>query len=297
MFTQRVYLGSFYLLLACVLAICGSLYLSGSANAQMTIGPGEEYDPSYTPEDFTIDITNPYFSMPVGQKMVYESQTPDGLETIEILIPGWTRTVDGVETLVFWDRVYLDGQLIEDTRDYLAQHKETGDVWYFGEHVDNYEDGQLIDHDGAWLTGEDGAKPGLWMLGDPQVGDQFRNEYLKGEAEDQSEVLSITESVTVPYGDLTDCVQHLDGSPLFEAKAHAYYCKGIANEALAVDLVGPDTPEEQIVELVEVDDGGALDMTEVPSAFAEEGVVGPSATSTSDSVTCESPMRKPKDTR
>jgi hypothetical protein len=106
----------------------------------------ESYNPTINPSEFTTEITNKYFSLPVGKKMVYEAKTEDGLERIEILIPGWTKNIMGVKTLVFWDRVYLDGELIEDTRDYLAQHKETGDVWYFGEHVDNYEGGKLIDH-------------------------------------------------------------------------------------------------------------------------------------------------------
>ena len=65
-----------------------------------------------SPSDFTTEITNPYLSLPVGQKLVYEAETEDGLERIEILIPGWTRNVAGVETLVFWDRVYLDGELV-----------------------------------------------------------------------------------------------------------------------------------------------------------------------------------------
>ena len=283
---RAIYPWSVYLLLVCVLALYTSRTASIPVLAQQTIGPGDEYNPEINPEDFTTNITNPYFSLPVGKKWVYEAETPDGLERIEILIPGWTRNVAGVETLVFWDRVYLDDELIEDTRDYLAQHKETGDVWYFGEYVDNYENGEIVDHDGAWLTGEDNAKPGIWVLANPQVGDRFRNEYRKGEAEDESEVLSISETVMGPYGTFTDCIKHLDGSPLFEAKAHTYYCKDVANTVLEVDLLGPETPVEQIVELVEADDGGARDMTMAPEEYAAEGVVGPSAEPTSDVVTC-----------
>jgi hypothetical protein len=237
----------------------------------LTIGPGEEYNPEINPQDFTTNITNPYFSLPIGKKMVYESETPDGLETVEILVPGWTRTVAGVETLVFWDRVYLEGELIEDTRDYVAQHRVTGDVWYFGEHVDNYEDGVIVDHDGAWLTGEDNAKPGIWVLANPQVGDKFRNEYRAGEAEDESEVLSINETVTAPYGTFANCIQHLDGSPLFEAKGHAFLCPGAGVEVLGVDLVTADNPEEVTVELIEIDPVGSIG-EELPEAYAGEGV-------------------------
>ena len=110
-----------------------------------SIGPAEQYNPQINPADFTINITNPYFTLPIGKKMAYESKTPDGVERIEVVVPGWTKTVMGVETLVFWDRVYLNGVLKEDTRDYLAQHKN-GDLWYFGENVDDYENGKFKDH-------------------------------------------------------------------------------------------------------------------------------------------------------
>ena len=127
----------------------------------------EKYNLPINPANFTASITNPYFSLPVGRKLVYEQETEDGKERIEALVPGWTRKVFGVETQVSWYRAYYDGELIEDLRDYYAQHKN-GDVWYFGEHVDAYEDGKLHDHDSAWIAGVDGAMPGIWMLANPK---------------------------------------------------------------------------------------------------------------------------------
>ena len=230
------------------------------------------YDPQVDSEDFTIKIDNPYFSLPVGKKMVYEAQTGDGLERIEILVPGWTKEIMGVKTLVFWDRVYLDGELIEDTRDYLAQHKETGDVWYFGEHVDNYEGGKLIDHHGAWFAGVDDAKPGIWVLANPKVGDYFLNEYLIGEAEDESLVVGVGETVTTPYGTFTDCVKYLDGSPLFPEKAYTYHCKDkkVRNTVAEIEL-DENMDVDQEVELVSVNLDGAFGV-KLPSAYSNEGV-------------------------
>ena len=211
------------------------------------------YNPRINPDDFTTKIDNPYFDLPVGKKLVYEAETPDGLERIEILVPGWTREVMGVETLVFWDRVYLDGELIEDTRDYLAQHKKTGDVWYFGEHVDNYEDGKLKDHAGAWIAGIDGVKPGILMNANPQVGDSYRQEYYKGEAEDMAEVLAINETVTTPYGAFKNCVKTLEWTPLEpNLKAHKYYCPEVGGTVLEVELVGGERKVEERVELIDV---------------------------------------------
>ena len=255
-------------ILVLVLAVAVS-----AVHAERVIEPADSYGPVVKPSEFTTEITNPYFSLPVGKKMVFVARTEDDVERIEILIPGWTRNVAGVETLVFWDRVYVDGELIEDTRDYLAQHKPSGDVWYFGEHVDNYEDGILVDHEGAWLAGVDGAKPGIWMLANPRLGDQFRNEFYPGKAEDISTVIAVNETVQVAGRTFTDCVKNLDGSPLFQAKAHTYYCKGqgVSGTVLEVELPGPDTPE-QVVDLVEVDLDGAHGVA-MPAAYAWEGVV------------------------
>lgn len=214
------------------------------------------YNPRINPDDFTTKIDNPYFDLPVGKKLVYEAETPDGLERIEILVPGWTREVMGVETLVFWDRVYLDGELIEDTMDYLAPHKKTGDVWYFGEHVDDYEDGKLKDHAGARIAGIDGAKPGIWMKANPQVGDSYRQEYYKGEAEDMAEVLATNETVTTPYGTFKNCVKTLEWTPLEpDLKAHKYYSPEVSGTVLEVELVGGEREVEERVELVELDSG------------------------------------------
>lgn len=231
----------------------------------------ETYSPTINPDEFTNIIDNPYFALPVGKKMVYEAETEEGTERIEILIPGWTKEVMGIETLVYWDRVFLDGVLIEDTRDYLAQHAN-GDVWYFGEDVDNYEDGELADHDGAWLAGEDGALPGIWLKADSQVGDSYYQEYYAGEAEDRGDVTAIGQSVDVAYGTVTDCVVVFEYSALFPETANKYHCQSIGGTALEVDLVSGDQTTEQRTELIEIEQDGALGM-EPPKTYQAEGVM------------------------
>jgi hypothetical protein len=231
----------------------------------------EAYNPEIKPEEFSRVITaNPYFTLAVGRKFVLEAETEDGIERTEIMIPGWTKTVMGVETLVYWDRVYLDGALIEDTRDYLAQHAN-GDVWYFGENVDNYEDGKLADHAGAWLAGVDGAKPGIWLKANAKVGDKYRQEHYAGKAEDAADVVGVAEKVETPLGAFDDCIKTFEWSPLFPSTAHKFYCPETGTVTLEVDLVGPETEKEVRTELVEIDDRGATGIA-LPSAYAKEGV-------------------------
>ena len=126
----------------------------------------------------------------------------------------------GVTTLVVRDREWLNDQMAEDTRDWVAQDKD-GNVWYFGEAVDNYEDGKLVDHDGSWEAGVDGALPGIVMLSNPKAGDTYRQEYYPGKAEDMGTVVAVGKKVTVPQGAFEDCVQIRDWSRIKERRGRA----------------------------------------------------------------------------
>jgi len=122
---------------------------------------GGHYSPQIKPADFTTKITNKYFALPVGKKLTYESTDQRGrTERIEIGILNESKVIEGVETAIYLDKVYSNGQLAEETRDYLAQHKN-GDVWYFGEDVNNFQHGILLDHSGSFIHGKDGAKAGI----------------------------------------------------------------------------------------------------------------------------------------
>lgn len=222
----------------------------------------EKYAPTIDPSDFSTDISNKYFSMPEGKKMVYESQTDEGIERTEVIIPGWTKTVMGVKTLVFWDRVFLDDELVEDTRDYIAQDKD-GNVWYFGEDVDNYEDGQIADHGGSWTGGVDGALPGIWMKADPIVGDEYRQEYYEDEAEDMARVDAVGASVSVPAGEFDDCVKIFEWTPLERSGAYKYHCSG----------AGATVLEEEGDERVALISLSVEERIELPASYASQGVV------------------------
>lgn len=214
------------------------LYLRNQSNsAPSTIYGGnqasERYTPDIHPEEFSTKITNRYFTLPVGKKMTFEAITETGvLERIEIEILRETKNIEGVETVVYLDKVYNDGQLVEETRDYLAQH-ENGDVWYFGEDVNNFENGQLKDHDGSFLHGRDGAKAGIWMKAEQKVGDSYRQEYYPGEAEDMRDTVATSVTVSTKLGTYTDCVKVYDWTPLDKtSREHKYYCPQVGSLVL-----------------------------------------------------------------
>ena len=203
------------------------------------------YDPVLDPADFVPIITNPFAPFAPGSHWVYEGMTDEGLERVEVDVLWGTRTILGIEATVVQDRVFLDGELIEDTLDWVAQDAD-GNVWYLGEIAQNFEDGMLADLEGSWEAGVDGAKPGFWMKGDPAVGDIYRQEFLLREAEDIGEVLSLSEAVTVPAGSFTGCLQTKDYTPIEpEVFEHKFYAPGVG----LVLEVNPETGEQ--LELIE----------------------------------------------
>jgi hypothetical protein len=190
-------------------------------------------------------VNNPYFPLEPGAQWVYEGRTEDGLERTVVEVTNQTREVMGVTCLVVRDTVTLDGEVIEDTYDWFAQDAD-GAIWYFGEESSEYEDGEVVSTEGSWESGVDGAQPGIVMPAEPEVGDAYRQEYYPGEAEDQAEVLSVTEAVTVPVGSYDDVLMTEEINPLEpDVVERKYYAKGIG-PIMTVQVKGGSEREELV---------------------------------------------------
>ena len=123
-------------------------------------------------------IDNTYFPLTPKQILSYKAEETDpdtgevSVETDDLFTTPETFSVRGVETTVVHDTVYEDGAILEDTLDFHAQDT-TGNVWYFGEVVINYEyddEGNFIgtNAEGAWLADDPGSEPGIIMRVTPR---------------------------------------------------------------------------------------------------------------------------------
>jgi len=205
-----------------VVAVVLTAYVAGLFSNE-----GVPYAPVINPDDFVDQIDNPYLPLVPGTTYIYEGVSEDGAERNEVQVTNDTKVIMNVTCIVVWDRVWLEGDLIEETFDWYAQDKD-GNVWYFGEDSKEISNGVVVSTEGSWEAGVDGAQPGIVMLGTPAVGDEYRQEYYKGEAEDMAEVLSLTESVTVPHGSFDDCLVTKDWTPLEKGVAeNKYYAQGV----------------------------------------------------------------------
>lgn len=182
--------------------------------------------PSELP-DFVATVDNPFFPLTPGTVFRYEGQTGGHDEINTVTVTSDTKEILGVTCTVVADSVWIDEELVEVTLDWFAQDVD-GNVWYMGEDSREIENGNVVSTEGSWEAGVDGATPGYIMLAHPEVGDQYRQEYYRGEAEDMARVTSLSESVTVPYGDFDGCLKTKEWSPLEPgASEYKYYASGV----------------------------------------------------------------------
>ena len=167
---------------------------------------------------------NPYFILEPGYQIVLA----DDEETVTITVLDETRMVDGVETRVVEERETRNGKLVEVSRNFFAISKRTNGVFYFGEDVDMYRDGKVMEHDGAWLAGVNGAQPGLVMPGQPLLKARYYQELAPGAAMDRAEIVGLDAIVKTPAGELTGCLKVEETTPLEPGeREYKYYSPGI----------------------------------------------------------------------
>jgi hypothetical protein len=197
----------------------------------------ETYNPTIDPANFVTTIDNQYFPLTPGTTFIYEGQTDEGAERNEVYVSHQTKQILRVSCIEVEDRVWLEGDLTEETFDWYAQDKD-GNVWYFGEDSKEYENGEVVSTAGSWEAGVDGAKPGIVMEAEPKVGDSYRQEYYRGEAEDMADVLSLNESITVLYGSFSSCLKTKDYTGLEPGVAENKYFAPAVGNILTVMIEG-----------------------------------------------------------
>jgi hypothetical protein len=203
------------------------------------------YAPRIDPAAFGSTVDNPFLPLRPGMRWDYRSRTADGVETTVVVVTNKTRTIMGVPCVEVRDTVRLDGEVIEDTLDWYAQHRD-GTVWYFGEDTKEYENGKVVSTEGSWEGGVKGALPGIVMPAQPRVGDRYRQEYYRGHAEDMAQVLSVTQRARVPAGSYDGVLTTRDTTPLEpDVLEWKYYARGVG-PVLTVDKAAGGTRDELI---------------------------------------------------
>ena len=243
----------------------GTTLFAAALCASLSTSPAWGHEPPFTTDfriedcELEIDGRNAWFSLIPGDQLVLSGED-DGEEfVVQITVLPQRRTITfttergkqlRVKTRVVEEREWVDDELVEVSRNYFARCDETGDIFYFGEAVDIYEDGEIVSHDGAWLAGVAGAQPGVIMPGSYLLGARYFQERAPG-AMDRGEHTAMGLTVTTPAGTFHDCVEVIETSPLEPGhESLKRYCPGIGlvqdNEALLeeFDLRRDDDDDE-----------------------------------------------------
>jgi len=181
------------------------------------------------PAAFTTEIDNPYWPMKPGTRWTFRETDDEGnVQDVVIVVTHQTKKIaNGITARVVRDTVTERGELIEDTFDWYAQDRQ-GNIWYLGEDTAEFEAGRITTKKGSFEAGVAGALPGIIIPGAPEPGMSYRQEYYKGEAEDNGEVLSTNEMADVPFGHFTDVLLTKDTITLEpDVLEYKFYAKGV----------------------------------------------------------------------
>lgn len=242
-------------------------------------GPREfEFDTN----DFTnsTTLTNSYWGLRLGgpSSAVYFSEGSDGCEVSQSVVEGTTAAgffaaPYEVGAVVVHDREWVDPEctgdfvLVEDTFDWYAQDDDVN-VWYLGEDTTSWdEDADCLSAAGSWKAGDDGAVPGVIMLGEPRPGDWYQQEFFEGGAEDRAKVLRLNAPVSIAFGDYVDCLMTKEYTPLSPGTIeHKFYCR-LTDGGFGLMLVSEQHGKTRRVEYIgtTLPDGDFPDEFPVPS--------------------------------
>ena len=205
------------------------------------------FDPNNFDDPTNID--NQWLPLQPGAQWVYEGTTTEDNETsahrIEFTVTDLTKEINGVQSVIAWVEDFSDGELVEAEIAFYAQDND-GNVWYFGEYPEEYEDGEFVAAP-TWLAGLEDAVAGLKMKAAPQLGGP---NYFQGwgpavEWTDYAQVDQTGAETCVPV-DCYEDILVIAESSLDEWGAYQlkYYARGVGN--VQVGWRGEDATQEEL---------------------------------------------------
>jgi len=180
---------------------------------------------------------NAFFSLNPGDRLILEGDDDGEQVRLQITVLMSTqfisfRTDEGdrvsVSTRVVEEREWHDGEIVEVSRNFYARCTQTNDIFYFGEDVDIYEDGEIVSHSGEWRAGRAGALPGIIMPGRFLLGSRYLQENAPPTALDRAEHTRQGFDEWTPAGLLEDCVEVVETTALEPgSESVKVYCEDV----------------------------------------------------------------------
>jgi hypothetical protein len=204
--------------------------------------------------DRPTEIDNEWLPLRPGMQFVLEGSTFEGGRRVPhrvvFTVTDLTKVIEGIRTVVAWDRDYAANELVETELAFFAQDND-GNVWHLGQYPEEYERGKLIDAP-AWIAGFQNARAGIAMKADPRPG---APSYSQGWGPavnwtDRAQVYRLGTRTCVPFDCFEDVLVMEEFSQeepdAFQLK---YYARGVGN--VRVGWRGED-PTKETLKLVEI---------------------------------------------
>jgi hypothetical protein len=216
----------------CVLSL-GALCAAPSVAAAAPDPAFALFDPAKFTRSTVID--NPYFPLAPRTQFILEGRSDRGegrrRHRVVFTVTDLTKVIDGVRTVVMWDRDINAGKLLEEELAFMAQD-DAGTVWNFGEYPEERENGRPTGAPDTWIVGRARARAGIHMHASPQLGSPS---YYHGWAPaieffDRAKVYRMGRRTCVPAGCFDNALITDEWNPT-ERGAHErkYYAPGFGN--------------------------------------------------------------------
>ncbi|HEY3239915.1 MAG TPA: LPXTG cell wall anchor domain-containing protein [Acidimicrobiia bacterium] len=225
----------------------------------------DEFDPGnfHTPTD----IDNEFLPLTPGTHLTLEGTAEGATHRVEFIVTDLTKVIEGVRTVVLWDRDFSDDSLQEAELAFFAQDDD-GNVWALGEYPEEFDPDteEFLGAPNAWLAGQADAEAGVAMQAEPEAGTP---PYLQGLApdidfEDQGQVIEDGQSVCVPADCFDDVivVEETNLADPTDGLQFKYHAPGVG----VVRITAEGGPVLETLDLVEA---GRLNSQELAEARDE----------------------------
>ncbi len=175
--------------------------------------------------------SNRWFPLKPGMQWLREGTTLIGNRevphTVVTTVTDVIREVDGVKTVLVYDYSVGAGQVVQKSLDYFAQDKN-GNIWTMGGATEQYEAGRFVAVDEVWLSGVDGAKPGILMPTNPTASTPaWSIAQPPGEDGDAAEFVRMQKEECVPFSCFDDVMVIREGKRSALDNEFKYYALGV----------------------------------------------------------------------
>ncbi len=245
----------------------GVLAAAASGGAPPAEVKASDYDSGNFENSTKID--NTWFPLRPGTQLVFRGSTIEGKETVPhrvvFTVTDLTKQIDGVDSVVLWDRDYSSGDLVEAEIAFFAQDDD-GNVWQTGEYPEEYENGAILKSP-LWIHGLQGARAGLTMRA---VAKKGTSSYSLGWGpavgfNDRAKVTKTGIKTCVPLDCYANVLLMSEYNPDEPGKYQLkYYARGVGN--VRVGWAGKNEDTKETLVLVAVNRLGAKEMARARAA-------------------------------